>query len=197
MKNNANKRFSHLLANKVLLDAKRACSLWDSVSDDEQLFRIYWVTCLALLRTISDVVNRFDCKQNPSYESYWEQRKKYLTKLTDEYKTKPFDECPEDYLFWSRLMADERNCVIHEYKPGFSDIQSMIGVFWNGQDVFDQADTQNDPNIYRAMGDLEYWGDMDCRDWISSALEWWEKELTALVDSDIRNLKNEGETINE
>ena len=92
-------RILQLCSYLVLLDAKRAYSLLESVEDDEQLFRIYWITCITLLRTIADVVSRIDCNDS-SYGTYWEKRKAYLNSLSEQYQDKPFDECPEDYLYW-------------------------------------------------------------------------------------------------
>lgn len=172
------KRIVELHSYQVLLDAKRAYSLLESVESDEQLFRIYWITCITLLRTIAEVVTRIDCN-DCSYGAYWEKRKAYLQKLSKEYENKPFDECPEDYLYWTRLFRDERNSVVHEYELGFSELYSTF--LFCGQDVFDEDIFVIDPSIYRTMGNMHYWGDMDCRDWIQSALRWWEKELANIV----------------
>lgn len=50
--------FMKLFAYTVLDDVKRAYELLENVDQDEQLFRIYWVTCIGLLRTISEVLKK-------------------------------------------------------------------------------------------------------------------------------------------
>ena len=165
----------------VFLDAKRAYSLLESVADDEQLFRIYWTTCIALLRTIADVVTRVDCEYNDLLRNYWERRKKNLQQLAKQYDDKPFEDCPQDYLFWTRLFRFERNLILHEYEQGFSDVHSSQFIICSGQDILDEDNPFSDSDLYRTMEDVDYWGDWDCRDWIQFALCWWEKELENLV----------------
>lgn len=47
-----------LFAYTVLDDVKRAYELLESVNQEEQMFRIYWFTCVGLLRTISEVLKK-------------------------------------------------------------------------------------------------------------------------------------------
>ena len=52
-----------LYAEKVLDDCKRTLKLLENVNFDEQLFRIYWLSSLALLSTVGDVLFKLDCKK--------------------------------------------------------------------------------------------------------------------------------------
>ena len=59
-----------LFAYTVLDDVKRAYELLESVNQEEQMFRIYWFTCVGLLRTISEVLQK-ESKSNPALAIAW------------------------------------------------------------------------------------------------------------------------------
>lgn len=172
-------QMKNLGAFKVLLDVERTYALLESVADDEQLFRIYWLACLSLLRTISDVL-KHDIEDNPKLKIYWEKRVSELKALENKYDDQAFSDCPDDYLYWTRLFKLERNSIIHDYVFGISD-PIPLNIFYN-QEIFDADDTTlHDVNLYRPMNNIEEFGDMDCRDWISSAIIWWKNELKQII----------------
>ena len=66
----------------------------------------------------------------------------------------PFAECPLDYLVYHRLIHGERNIAVHEVEQTYSDPWTFLGP----DGSFDLGD------IYRPMGEMDLWGDWDCRD---------------------------------
>jgi len=34
-------------------------------------------------------------------------------------------------------------------------------------------------DTYRPVGDIDHWGDWDCRDWLKEGIDWWLKEIAA------------------
>ena len=75
---------------RILTDCNRAYELLEQVTDDEQLFRIYWLMCLALLRTVEDVIEKVDAVDYPAIGKQWIIRKEQLKKLSREFSDKPF-----------------------------------------------------------------------------------------------------------
>ena len=168
-----------LFAYTVLDDVKRAHELLESVNQDEQLFRIYWFTCVGLLRTISEVLKK-ESKTNPALAIVWKKRFNELENLKKTYEDTEYLNCPEDVLFWSRLFKIERNYIAHEYCQGYAEKTPVIAV--EQCDVCEE-EYALDEDIYRPMENLDMYGDMDCRDWIYNAIRWWEKELQKLSES--------------
>ena len=37
-------------------------------------------------------------------------------------------------------------------------------------------------DICLPMGDIDLWGDWDCRDWLKEGVDWWRKEIAALFE---------------
>ena len=165
-----------LFAYTVLDDVKRAYELLENVDQDEQLFRIYWVTCIGLLRTISEVLKK-EAKTNSKLAMVWKKRFAELEELKKMYKNTEYSNCPEDFLFWSRLFKIERDFIVHEYCFGYSENTPVIAL--EQCDVYDEEYALTE-DVYRPMEKLNMYGDMDCRDWIYNAICWWEKELSNL-----------------
>ena len=82
-----------LFAYTVLDDVKRAYELLENVDQDEQLFRIYWVTCIGLLRTISEVLKK-EAETNSKLAMVWKKRFAELEELKKMYKNTEYSNCP-------------------------------------------------------------------------------------------------------
>ena len=158
-----------LKSSQILDDCQRSLDLLEKVPDgDKQLFRIYWTFCLVALRRVRDALEKYDIVVFPEMRESYERRKTELRKLQDSYhKETPFAECSQDYLIYHRLIHGERNVAVHEVKQTYSDPWTFLGP--SGQ--FDLGD------IYLPMGDLDLWGDWDCRDWLKEGIVWWRKEI--------------------
>lgn len=164
---------SRLKSSQIIADCQRSLDLLDTVPDgDKQLFRIYWTFCLVALRRVKNALEKYDVVAFPKIRSLYEQRKSELFALKELYrKDTPFAECPLDYLIYHRLIHGERNVVVHEVEQTYSDSWTFLG----SDGSFDLGD------IYLPMGDIDLWGDWDCRDWIQQGIDWWKSEIKALI----------------
>lgn len=163
-----------LRAYKALEDAKRAHELLEQVNDDEQLFRIYWFSCIGLLRSVSEVLQN-EAKINSTLKQIWGKRFNELQDLAKKYKRDELDEYTEDFLIWTCFLKFERDKATHHHTFGYAKQNFLIGP---PIEVYDQE--WLDTNIYRPMGDIDTYGDKDCRDWIFDAIRWWKRELDNL-----------------
>ena len=164
-----------LKSTQILDDCQRSLDLLEKVPDgDKQLFRIYWTFCLVALRRVRDALEKYDIVVFPEMRESYERRKTELRKLQDSYhRGTPFAECPQDYLIYHRLIHGERNVAVHEVKQTYSDPWTFLGP----GGPFDLGD------IYLPMGDLDLWGDWDCRDWLRQGVDWWQREIAELCDT--------------
>ena len=160
----------NLKSTQILGDCQRSLDLLEQVPDgDKQLFRIYWTFCLVALRRVRDALEKYDIAAFPKMREPYERRKDELFALKDSYhKETPFKECPLDYLIYHRLIHGERNIAVHEVNQTYSNPLTFLGP----DGLFDLGD------IYLPMGDIDLWGDWDCRDWIQQGIDWWNKELS-------------------
>ena len=108
----------------------------------------------------------------------WDERFTELNALAKKYEFEKYTDCPEDFLFWTRLFQLERNLIAHEYQFGYTNCGTQISVV--ASSAFDSCNYVVDANIYKPMDDIEMYGDWDCRDWIFNAIKWWENELMNL-----------------
>lgn len=164
---------TQLKSTQILNDCQRSLDLLEKVPDgDKQLFRIYWTFCLVALRRVRDALEKYDIVAFPEMRESYERRKAELFALKDNFsKDTPFTECPLDYLIYHRLVHGERNIAVHEVEQTYSDPWTFLGP----DGSFDLGD------IYLPMGDIDLWGDWDCRDWIQQGIDWWKSEINALI----------------
>lgn len=160
---------TQLKSAQILDDCQRSLDLLEDVPEgDKQLFRIYWTFCLVSLRRVVDVLEKYDIVAFPEMRGAYEHRKNELKDLKDRYhRDTPFKDCPLDYLIYYRLIHGERNIAVHEAVQTYSNPWSFHGP----DELFDLGD------IYLPMGNLELWGDWDCRDWLKEGIAWWKNEL--------------------
>ena len=167
-----------LKSSQILDDCQRSLDLLEKVPDgDKQLFRIYWTFCLVALRNVEDALVKYDAKKCPELKDRLRKRHDQLSDLEKSYnKETPFSKCSLDYLIYHRLIHGERNVAVHEVKQSYSDPWTFLGP----DGSFDLGDT------YLPMGDLDLWGDWDCRDWLQQGIDWWKKEIAELFDAQAR-----------
>ncbi len=164
-----------LKSTQILDDCQRSLALLEEVPDgDKQLFRIYWTFCLVALRGVEDALLNSDAKTYPGLKPLLEKRHDELMALKDRYpEDVAYDICDsEDYLIYHRLIRGERNAVVHRLS------QSYVDTTWfaiSSDEMFDGG------NIYLPMSDSDKWGHDDCRDWMQKGIDWWRKEIDALV----------------
>lgn len=171
----------HLHASQILDDCQRALDLLEEVSDgDKQLFRIYWIFCLVALRQVKDVLEKQDLIAFPEMRTAYEKRKDELWTLKGKYgKDTPFSECSMDYLVYHRLIHGERNTAVHEVRETYSGPWA----FYGPTGMVELGD------IYLPMGDIDLWGDWDCRDWLQHGIDWWREEIAGYLPEEAQTAR--------
>ena len=166
-----------LKSTQVLDDCQRSLDLLEHVPDDDkQLFRIYWTFCLVSLRGVEDALINSDVKTYPALIPLLKKRHDELDSLKKIYtKDSKYDECDsEDYLIYHRLTRGERNSAVHEAS------QAYVDGMWS---MAEDKGLVNWGNTYLPMWDSDKWGLDDCRDWMQRGINWWRKEINALLES--------------
>ena len=165
-----------LKSTQILDDCQRSLDLLEKVPDgDKQLFRIYWTFCLVALRSVEDALVKYDAKKYPALNAPLKKRHAQLTVLKEKYpEDVKYDACDsEDYLIYYRLTRGERNSAVHEATQAYVDgMWSMVA----------DKGLVNWGNTSLPMWDSDKWGLDDCRDWIQRGIDWWRKELEAIID---------------
>lgn len=127
-------------------------------------WRLYWVTCIVLLRTIGHVAEKVDGKSN----------KDLLRASHEVFLTWKVG---EEHLIFREFVNKERNSILKEYETGMSEgpipvVARTIGL--DGEHTNFGALIEE--NIYRPIGGGFYDGE-DGRTLIDEALAWWVKQL--------------------
>ncbi len=122
------------------------------------------------LDMLGPILTEYNIVAFPEMRGPHERRKAELFALKDNFnKDTPFTECPLDYLIYHRLVHGERNIAVHEVEQTYSDPWTFLGP----DGLFDLGD------IYLPMGDIDLWGDWDCRDWLKEGVGWLRKEIVS------------------
>lgn len=149
-------------AEELLDVARRAYSMLED-EEDENRFRILWIACVTILRSIGHILDKVDSK-DPAYTSpikmWW----------------KGINQAKEENRIFFEFIERERNFAIKEYRLDYAD-SSQFGLGCEDSDgkitMFDEASLGN---LYMPMTDGPYEGE-DCRDIVRSAIEWWDKQV--------------------
>jgi hypothetical protein len=149
-----------LKAGVVLDDCCHALHLLEMESDPKT-FRVLWVAAVALVRSVGHVLEKVDAVKD-------ERLKQIISRAYARWKA----DKEQNSIFWE-FIRDERNQLLKEYVISFS----------------------SDPVPVR-LGDVSYkignllfcpiikgkYSGADCRDILSDAIDWWEKELNQIAD---------------
>jgi len=158
-----------LKARVVLSDALRAVELCENAKN-EQDFRVHWVAAISLLRAVGHVLKAVDREEYP-----WRAP---IDKAWAEWNA---DRKKHD-VFWA-FIRHERNLTLKEYELSFwRDTPSIPLVVTRppaagGDTAAEHCEIPVE--IYRPMTGGPFEGD-DARDVLTSAAEWWERELTGI-----------------
>lgn len=149
-------------AEELLDDGKIAFAMLED-AEDEAHFRILWIACVTILRSIGHVLDKVDAK-DPAYTS--------LIKMW----WKSINQAKEENRIFFEFIERERNFAIKEYRLDYAD-GSQFGLGFEDSDgkitMFDEVSLEN---LYMPMTDGPYEGE-DCRDIVRSAIEWWDKQI--------------------
>jgi hypothetical protein len=145
-------------ARLALADCDHALELLRG-SNDPFTFRVLWVAGIALARAVGHILDRVDAAQDPATRhavdaawSSWKADKQ------------------GNAIFW-QFIDDERNQVLKQYEVGFFEGQAN---FVTGEEVVPIGWRQ-----FPVLTDGAFAG-RDCRDVLEQAIDWWERQLTAI-----------------
>jgi hypothetical protein len=147
-----------LLAWEVLRDCEHALEMLQTENSFDN-FRIIWVAAIAQVRSVGHVLDKVDGERSPGL-------KKIIAETYREWKTNK----DANSIFWD-FIESERNSVLKQYEFGF--IFGPIGVITPADQEIDEIDE----GLFCPILDGKFEGE-DCRDVLSSAIEWWKKQLT-------------------
>ena len=152
-------------ARKVLADCEFILSRLENEPND-QLWRIYWVAVVTLLRAVGHVLHKID-GQEPSV-------KRVANQLF-----KSWNSNDPTHEIYREFIEKERNNTVKEYVLGVSE--GPVAVTGLEQDPetgewFSSELHSLDENIYRPMNEGFYQHE-DGRTLIELAIEWWKQQL--------------------
>lgn len=157
-----------LRARLVLSDCRVALDLLDSADDDAH-FRLYWLACCTLLRTVGHVLHKVDAPQVSSSRAdsifaLWETLKADRTAHP---------------LFWE-FIENERNRMVKEYRPNYERGEHMLIV--PDESAEDWVSEIVGPDLYSPIGSGPFAGE-DARDMLREAIAWWDERLRVIENA--------------
>ena len=146
-------------AYEALADAEYVLKLLEEC-DDKRLFRIYFVTCITLLRTVGQVLVRKSAEQ---------RIRDAVTKVFNNHKA---DNVADKIYF--EFIKKERDIIVHEYDINL-DCNDWEVVYPDGVDfgLFNLGE------LYRPLTDLSFQG-QDVRDLLGDGVKWWKTQLAEI-----------------
>lgn len=156
-----------LAAREALSDCEVAYALLEKANKDDETWRIYWVTCLSLLRAVGHVLDKvdgaIDAKHRAAVNSVWERWKADKSGHA---------------IFWNFIEA-ERNNLLKQYKFGVDPEPTYVVTEDGNQIVTEEGDSVvTEDDFFRLS--IRGFEDEDGRDVIGEAIEWWEDQLEAV-----------------
>jgi hypothetical protein len=149
-----------LLAKKVLSDCEIAHSLLEA-TEDEVVFRLLYISCISLLRSIGHVLDKVDSTISDSHA-------RTIKSAYERWKAEP----EASKIFWM-FIEEERNNVLKEYELGFLSGPIDVVVLPSGEEF------TLDENLFCPLNHGPYAGE-DCRDVIQMAIDWWKEEINKI-----------------
>lgn len=155
-----------LTARDVLSDCEIALEILED-TEDVHRWRVLWAGAVALARTVGHVLRHVDRKE-PQFRAAIDQRFE-LWKI----------ERDANAVFWD-FIEEERNNLLKEYKSRVSDAEEIpLGILPSTEDFDSEETFLLGENLYRPI--LSGYGEgEDARDIYKEALDWWERELSAI-----------------
>jgi len=146
-----------ITARKALRDLELAFELLD-VEENEERFRLLWVSAISLVRGIGHVLDKVDSKRSP----------KLKQAISEKYASWKIS--PEENKIFFEFIESERNSLLKEYKFGYlSDPKEIIMTPDNKSFYIGE-------NLFLPMSEGVNAGE-DCRDVLGQAIAWWNRQL--------------------
>jgi len=147
-------------AKAVLADCKKARALLE-IERDAQTFRILLVSAMTLCRAIGHVLKNVDACENPklkgSIELWW----------------KTIHEEKDAHEIFHDFIDRHRNLILKEYQFLHDDSDQSFTI------LPAKIHVPLEPLIFCPITDGVFAGN-DCRDVLSDAINWWEKQLSLI-----------------
>ena len=154
-------------ATEMIDDAENALRMLEDC-DDEDDFRVLWIACVTILRSIGHVLAKVDHKDkylSASIDTWWKNLK-----------------ANKDEVIFHDFIEKERNFAIKEYVFGYQECSpwSMVAIDENEKATFlPELGFPDEPIIEMVDGPFE--GE-DCRDVIRQAIDWWKTQLKKIEE---------------
>lgn len=157
-------------ARDVLQDCRVALALLEDEPRESE-WRVHWIAAVTLLRSVGHVLSKVDGGISPKVRATADS-------LFAEWK----GSAPEHEIF-REFIEDERNNILKEYSFAVSEGPVELGLVFGdvGGPVATEVVTIRE-NVYRPMSHGFYEGE-DGRTLIEMAIDWWERQLTAIDEA--------------
>jgi hypothetical protein len=159
-------------AREVLNDCRIALQMLEEETD-LQRWRINWAAAVALIRSVGYVLDKVD-GDDP-----------VIRRVANAAFKKWKSDAPEHQIF-REFIELERNNILKEYQFNVHPLEEVpvtvitkLQPVAGGEPIAVEQIVPIGDNIYRPLVDSYREGD-DARDVLSEAIDWWEKELTAV-----------------
>jgi hypothetical protein len=159
-------------AREVLSDCRVALALLEDDTENAR-WRVHWAAAVALIRAVGHVLRNVD-GQNAAVRS------------AADAAFSRWNSDDGDHEIFRQFIERERNNLLKEYRTDvhpLTEVSLAIELTLQpvaGGETMKVQDLANiDENIYRPMVDGPWEGD-DARDVLTTAIEWWERELLAI-----------------
>ncbi len=154
-------------ATEMIDDAENALRMLEDCENEDD-FRVLWIACVTILRSIGHVLGKVDHKDEhlaTSIDTWWRALKADKTEV-----------------IFHEFIEKERNFSIKEYKFNYGEYSGWNLVFEddNGKATF-FPEAGIPEGVYIPMVDGPYEGE-DCRDIIKLAIEWWKQQLQKIEE---------------
>lgn len=134
-------------------------------------WRVNWVLCVVLLRTVGHVLDKVDGRDDPRVKEV--SKGHYRAWLS----------APEHEIF-RNFIENERNNIVKEYSSSVTEGPIPLVAYLQSNDGFDQVrQFLIEENIYRPLHSGHYEGE-DGRTLLDEAIEWWRTQLQR-VDEEV------------
>lgn len=156
-----------LRAKTVLADCEIAYTLLMREEKDSPTWKVHWVACLALLRTVGSVLEKVDKKAD-------EKHKQVITNKWNEWNS----EKAAHPIFWNFIKA-ERDNLVKEYRFGVEPEPNYLVTEDGDRIVTDQGDAIATEDDYFRLSHVEF-ENREGRNVIREAINWWQKQLEGI-----------------
>jgi hypothetical protein len=153
-----------LVARQPLADCEVAYRLLKEDGKESLTWRVHWVSCLALLRTVGHVLDKVDGATDARHRTV-------IDDAWAHWKTKPEDNA----VFW-RFIKAERNNLLKQYQFGVVPEHTYYVTEDGDPYVTESGDAYVTEDDFFRMS-LQGFEDQEGRDVIAEAIKWWHLEL--------------------